>query len=326
MKVGLFSIVDTYSTAVRGSGANRYSSLVDLGVKADRAGLDSIWVGEHHFDPSAGCPAPAVLLAAVGARTESIRLGSLVCVLPFHRPIEIAEQYALLDQLTHGRLNFGVGSGYVPLELEAFGILGSQKRARFDSALGAILTAFAGGSVSCEGRDPVRLNVLPVQRPYPPVWVAVQRREAMDACARNGISIAALSYASFSNLETLDQSIASYRRNLPDGIPRSVAVVVPTYIGQDPGRALRAFGLHLQSRPALQSGYFQDGVKLPPHPIRAERIVESGLAMFGAEDSVFRQMDRFRRIGVDYLLGMVDFGGLTPEESERSLKGLGEYR
>jgi alkanesulfonate monooxygenase SsuD/methylene tetrahydromethanopterin reductase-like flavin-dependent oxidoreductase (luciferase family) len=325
VKVGVFTVVDTYHASHHPNGHNRHSSVIELGVRAEQVGLDSFWVGEHHFHPSGACPSPPVLLAAIGARTVRIRLGSLVCVLPFHRPIEVAEQYALLDQITQGRLNFGVGSGYVPLELEGFGVPGAEKRQRFDRALSEVLAAFSGEEVPGEGSMPVRLNVLPRQRPYPPVWVAVQRKLALAACAQKGLSVALLAYASFADRADLARSISEYRANLPPGQTRSVAVVVPAYVGPDRTRAVRAFRHHLRSRPALSSGYYQDSVHLPAQKIHSDRAINPELTMFGDRATVADQMQDFRRMGVDQLLGMVDFGGLSQQDAERSLAGLAGF-
>src|SRR5579871_5321892 len=106
VELSAFSVVDAYPEGV-GQGRDRYGELLALAETADRAGLSAFWVAEHHFHPGGLCPSPPVVLAAAGARTRRIRLGCLVCVLPFHAPVEVAETYGLLDELIGGRLNFG---------------------------------------------------------------------------------------------------------------------------------------------------------------------------------------------------------------------------
>ncbi len=142
----------------------------------------------------------------------------MVSVLPFHRPIDVAEEYAMLDQLLGGRLNLGVGSGYIPMEFEGFGVDPTTKRERFESGLDTILTAFRGGSVRAhEGAPPVRLNVLPVQQPHPPIWIAAQRREAIPFVARRGVSIALIPYATLSGLDELGAVVREFRENALSG-------------------------------------------------------------------------------------------------------------
>ena len=183
MKLSAFTVVDEYGSA---TGSRRLHEVVDLAEAADRAGLSALWIAEHHFLPSGVCPAPPVLLAACGARTQRLRLGSLVSVLPFHSPIELAEQFAVLDRLLDGRLNLGVGSGYIPTEFAGFGIDPASKRERFDAHFATLLAALRGEVVRAEGvgAAPVRINVRPVQPPDPPFWVAVQRRDAVAHVAR----------------------------------------------------------------------------------------------------------------------------------------------
>ncbi|MCS6927292.1 MAG: LLM class flavin-dependent oxidoreductase, partial [Candidatus Binatia bacterium] len=79
-------------------------------------GYESVWVAEHHFANYGLCPAPPVLLAAIAQRTQRVKIGPAVCVLPFHDPVKVAEEYAVLDVVSNGRLDFGVGRGYLAHE------------------------------------------------------------------------------------------------------------------------------------------------------------------------------------------------------------------
>ena len=125
MKLSAFSVVDEVP------GRDRYREILDLAEAAEEGGLSGLWVAEHHFNPAGVCPSPPVLLAACGARTRRLRLGALVSVLPFHRPVDVAEEYSLLDRITGGRVNLGLGSGYIPTEFEGFGIDPASRHERF---------------------------------------------------------------------------------------------------------------------------------------------------------------------------------------------------
>jgi alkanesulfonate monooxygenase SsuD/methylene tetrahydromethanopterin reductase-like flavin-dependent oxidoreductase (luciferase family) len=324
VRLSVFSVLDGFPPDVDFAGRNRYSELVSLGEAAERSGLACVWVAEHHFQPSGLCPSPPILLAALGARTRRIRLGSLVSVLPFHSPVEIAEQYALLDQLIGGRLNFGVGSGYIPAEFEGFGVDPSEKRTRFDRALDTILAGFRGEEVRTDapGAHPVRLNVLPRQQPTPPIWVAAQRREALPFIARMGFSLALIPYATVQDVPELAAEIREFRAALPEGHSATVSAAVHLYTGASPDRARSAFERYLKSRLATQSSFYQQKVRTDPHHASADALEENGWALFGGLNEVEERIDALADAGVDELLGIFDFGGLPLSDAIGSVRRL----
>lgn len=323
MKLSAFTVVDEYDEA---AASHRLAEVVALAEAAEEGGLSTLWVAEHHFHPGGVCPSPPVLLAACGARTRRLRLGSLVSVLPFHAPIELAEQYAMVDRLLEGRLNLGVGSGYLTAEFEGFGVDPTTKRERFDAGLDTLLTALAGGEVRSPGAGsvPVRLNVRPVQVPHPPIWIAVQRREAIPFVAHRGASIALIPYATVSDLQELAEEIREYRTHLPAGVHGEVAVGIHLYAGAYPGRARAALQRYLDSRLATQSTFYQEKVRHDPRQASAGAVEESGWAVFGSPPEVAQRLGAFEAAGVDEILGIFDFGGLSPTEVAASVLGLGQ--
>ncbi|MGI0129844.1 MAG: LLM class flavin-dependent oxidoreductase [Thermoplasmata archaeon] len=323
MKLSAFTVVDAYPAEPR-PDRDRYADVLGLADAADRGGLATFWVAEHHFQRGGVCPAPPVLLAACGQRTQRIRLGVMVSVLPFHRPIELAEQYAMVDRLSGGRLNLGVGSGYIPLELEGFGIDPATKRERFDRNLSTLLDALRGNEVRSDepGAAPVRLNLLPVQRPHPPIWIAVQRREAIPFVARRGASLALVPYATVASIAELGEEIREFRSGLPAGTSAEVAVALHLYVGPHPDRARAALQRYLDARLATQSVFYQEKVKRDPRHASATTIEESGFALFGTAAPVTRRLAEFAAVGVDEVLGIFDFGDLAPEEACGSVRAL----
>ncbi len=324
MKVGIFSVVDP-DPRDPARNERRFAEAVRLAEAADAAGLSSVWVAEHHFGAAGLLPSPAILLAAMGARTRRIRLGSLVTVLPFHEPVEVAEQFAVLDRLTDGRLNFGCGSGYLPNELAAFAIDPERKRERFDGALDTVLKAWAGEEVRV-GRPqaaPVRLNVLPVQRPHPPIWIAAQRREAIPFVARRGVSLALIPYATVGSIPELAQEIREFREAAPPPAHGEVAVAVHVYVGPRVGPAREALQAYLDGRLATSSTYYQRKVAADPRHARADDVEASGLAILGDASSAGESLRKLAAAGVDELLAMVDFGGIPPSDAEQTIHALG---
>ncbi len=324
MKVGIFSVVDP-DPRDPARNERRFAEAVRLAEAADAAGLSSVWVAEHHFGAAGLLPSPAILLAAMGARTRRIRLGSLVTVLPFHEPVEVAEQFAVLDRLTDGRLNFGCGSGYLPNELTAFAIDPERKRERFDGALDTVLKAWAGEEVRVDRPQaaPVRLNVLPVQRPHPPIWIAAQRREAIPFVARRGVSLALIPYATVGSIPELAQEIREFRDAAPPPAHGEVAVAVHVYVGPRVGPAREALQAYLDGRLATSSTYYQRKVAADPRHARADDVEASGLAILGDASSAGESLRKLAAAGVDELLAMVDFGGIPPSDAERTIHALG---
>jgi len=322
VRLSAFTVVDEHDS---GPSADRLLEVIGLAEAAEAAGLSTLWVAEHHFHSGGVVPSPPVLLAALGARTRRIRLGALVSVLPFHRPIELAEQYAMVDRLLEGRLNLGVGSGYIPLEFDGFGIDPGEKRERFDRALETLIAALEGKEVRSEGPRsvPVRINIRPVQRPHPPIWIAVQRREAIPFVAHRGASLALVPYATLEDRDELMAEVHDYRSSLPAGTRGEVAAALHLYAGPHPDRARHALQRYLDSRLATQSAFYQEKVRRDPSHANAATIEHSGWALFGSAKEVADGLSSFASTGVDEVLGIFDFGGLPADDARASVRALG---
>jgi len=164
-------------TAAEKATSTAYAEIVEQVIVADEVGFSGVWFAEHHFGAMRGrVPAPLLMALRVGVVTRRIRVGTAVLLVPLHNPVDLAEQIAMTDVLTGGRLDVGVGSGGDPLELEAFGISADERRARFQAAatvLRRLLEGHAEGideppfSVPAVGIEP-----LPLQKPSSMLWMA----------------------------------------------------------------------------------------------------------------------------------------------------------
>jgi alkanesulfonate monooxygenase SsuD/methylene tetrahydromethanopterin reductase-like flavin-dependent oxidoreductase (luciferase family) len=163
--------------------------LVEQAAHAEMLGYESFWLPESHFNTGA-IPDPLMLLAAVAAGTRTIRLATTSYLLPLRHPLQAAEQVAVLDQLSEGRVTLGIGRGYAPLMLKAFSVRPSEKRQRFERCLETMRLAWSGDPVPLTDdpdTDSVVLDPLPVQRPHPPLWVAAFGPKALAQAGRLGL-------------------------------------------------------------------------------------------------------------------------------------------
>ncbi len=167
---------------------------------AESVGYESFWLPENHFTERA-IPDPLMLLASVAAGTKTIRLATTSFLLPLRNPLLAAEQVAVLDRLSNGRVLLGVGRGYSTQVLQAFNITPGTKRRQFEWTLDLMIRAWLGKpvAVDSDGDAAVVIDPLPVQRPHPPIWIAAFGPKALAQAGRLGMPYLA------SPIETLDE-------------------------------------------------------------------------------------------------------------------------
>jgi luciferase family oxidoreductase group 1 len=159
----------------------------------DRTGYDAVWLAEHHFNSFSVCPSVHVMGTHVAARTERLRIGTAVTLAAFYHPLRIAEEIALLDVLSGGRVNWGAGRGFDPIEFRAFGVAQEESAGRFREAVDIVRAAWTEERLTYEGeffsfRD-VEVLPKPHQTPHPPMWVAASSELAIAWAAEAGHTI-----------------------------------------------------------------------------------------------------------------------------------------
>jgi probable F420-dependent oxidoreductase len=161
----------------------------------EELGFDGVWVSEHHFRDYGTVPSIFTMLGYLAARTEKLRLGTGVVVLPLHNPLHVAEQAAQLDLLSGGRVDLGLGRGYQSVEFEGFGMDLAEARDRFDEGLDLITGMWTRDPFQFEGRyyrtGEASLTPKPLQTPHPPIYVAAVSPETVERYARRGLPILA---------------------------------------------------------------------------------------------------------------------------------------
>lgn len=159
----------------------------------DQNGYDAVWLAEHHFSSFSICPSIHMMGIEVASRTKNLRIGTGVSLAPFYNPLRLAEEVALLDVLSGGRVNWGVGRGFAEGEFRAFGVDPRYSYPVFREHVQAVVGAWTNEQLTFEGEhfqcQGVEVLPKPAQKPHPPVWLASSSPESMTWAARNGFSI-----------------------------------------------------------------------------------------------------------------------------------------
>jgi alkanesulfonate monooxygenase SsuD/methylene tetrahydromethanopterin reductase-like flavin-dependent oxidoreductase (luciferase family) len=326
-----FGIFDSISLGDSAPGPVLASRL-DFAVAAEAAGISHYHVTEHHGTPLSVCPAPNLFLAALSQRTSTLRIGALVYVLPAYEPLRLAEEIAILDQLTHGRLDVGVGSGVSPYELAYFGIEAGQARARYAETLDVLTRALATGRMTHTGtllRDyDVELSVRPVQQPHPPLWYASSNTATAEWAGANDVNFvgrwnggafvpAAQGYWQAWESRTDDASTAHRPR---------LGVAANVYIGGTDGAAMERFRKANDVFARQLTKLWHDHGN---HQVDAlydtDRTIANGNSLVGSAETVRDLLiDRVRQVPVNYFEATLAFGDLTAAEARANLAAFAE--
>lgn len=319
MKYSLFSVVDHYPTDLfpghTRTVAGFYEQLLQQAELADGLGYDTFFVAEHHFDHYGAIPNPAVWMGAAAQRTKSIKLAPAVAVLPFHDPRHVAEDYAMVDQLSGGRLVMGVGSGYLKHEFDGFGADGAVKRFTFDESLEIIRRLWKGETVTFKSDhydlNNVAINVLPQQADVP-VYIASLRPEVAYHVGKAGNNIMTVPYATVDRFDEIKTMMDEFRRGVsenPQAEGKSL-VALHTWIADSDEtartEAKEAFDLYVATRKYAKSQTYDD-------------IIASGLSLFGSVDTVVDKVIKLRSMGVDHIMTLHNFGDIAPEKAQKSI-------
>lgn len=170
-----------------------YAATIEQAVLADELGFDHVWFTEHHFLEDGYLPAFQPLAGAIAARTKQIRISNDIALLPLYHPIRLAEELAVLDQISNGRMEFGIGMGYVPKEFDAFGVPLRNRVSMTDEAIEILRLAWGEGPFSFRGKrynlSNIDVHPKPVQPGGPPLWIAAMKEPGALRAARFGTNL-----------------------------------------------------------------------------------------------------------------------------------------
>ncbi|MBK1659979.1 LLM class flavin-dependent oxidoreductase [Paracraurococcus ruber] len=302
--------------------ATHYEARLRLLEFYDRAGFHRYHVSEHHATPLSTTPATGAWLGAVAQRTTRIRFGPLVYILPLRHPLQVAEEVCLLDQMSGGRFELGIGRGVSPHELGYHGVAADESPAMLEEGLALLLQALTQEEVSFEGRfwqcRRVPVVLRPRQRPHPPLWMPSATVEHAARAARLGA-------ATVCNgpVDRVAGIVARFRADWtrpaplpPIGLSRALVVAETREEAQAVAR--RAWRTHAISFLKLwrQHGTTPINARMSEDFAEAEA---AGLAFAGTaaevRDALRRQV---RQTGVNYLVARFAFGDQDEAEMLRS--------
>jgi len=188
MDFGIFNLTQQRHRSI--SSEEILETAIRQTVHAEKLGFARSWFVEHHFSNYSICASPLIMATYAAARTSRIRLGTAVLIAPLHAPARLLAEIAMVDTLSGGRLDVGLGSGYQRYEFERFGVELDENKERFHELLDMIETGMTSPNFSYQGKHfqqpPTAISVRPVQRPLPPIWIAGHDPVAHRRCARQG--------------------------------------------------------------------------------------------------------------------------------------------
>jgi alkanesulfonate monooxygenase SsuD/methylene tetrahydromethanopterin reductase-like flavin-dependent oxidoreductase (luciferase family) len=314
-------------------------------VWTEELGYDSIWLTEHHFIEYGLSVSPSVLAAAAAMRTRHVRIGLAAAILPFHDPVRLAEELAMVDILSGGRLDVGVGRGNRPVEFEGYRVPQIENRERFDESLEILLRAWTHERFSFEGRyftiPEIRVIPKPLQQPHPPVYVVCVSPDTIEATALRGMPM--LNSLLRGPIDPLAQQRDTYvkacrKAGRSDaeiagllsrwGVSRHIYVAPTDAQAQAEARdaemwyqeSLRRFLIpeHIDRvHPLLQPGFRTLAERFAP--LSWEQLLSETLAV-GSPDTVADRIAELRDLGVGEVLCWMNFGGLPQAHVRRSME------
>ena len=326
MQFGVFDHMDRGTREI----SQQYRDRLQLVAAYDRAGFYAYHLAEHHGTPLGVASAPSVFLAAVAQHTTRLRFGPLVYTMSIYHPLRLIEEICMLDQMSEGRLETGIGRGISPIEMGFYGV-GADAQDRYTEVLEVVLQGLTQGRLNHTGkyfsfRD-VPLELAPFQRPHPPLWYGVARPDTTAWAAARRINIVTNGPASAVRAIT-DQYRLEWS-NTPHanaplplmGMSRHV-VIAPTEA------AARAVAEPAYRRwfTSLLYLWRQHNMQIPlnfPEDFHAARAL--GLCLVGTVSTVRERMaEEIAESGVNYLLCRIAFGDLPLAQSLATVASLQE--
>ena len=311
---------------------------------AEELGFDSIWLPEHHFTVYGMLGDTLTMAAAIAQRTKKIKIGTAVVLLPLQHPVRVAEQAALVDCLSEGRLLLGVGRAYQPGEFAGFGNNPDVSREMFFEAMDILLKCFSGEKFSHQGEfwsvEDVLLYPRPVQQPFPPIYMAAVSPPSYKLAAEHGLSI--LRAPRFTSLNVVQEQWAEYGKHMAaagrDPMSMDQPMLMQTFVAETEKEAKDTAETHaiwyhelfqqvLPGAPGkkIHKGYeIYDVVRKNHAKVTYDDLAEWGSAFGTPEQVADRIVTYSKEAGVNHWMAEMKFGGMNHEDTKRSMRLFAE--
>jgi alkanesulfonate monooxygenase SsuD/methylene tetrahydromethanopterin reductase-like flavin-dependent oxidoreductase (luciferase family) len=334
-------------------GAANYAEHLDEMTYCEELGLDGVVFNEHHYSSYGTMPSPNLIAAALSQRTKRIKIGVLGNILPLRdHPVRVAEEYAMIDCLSNGRLIAGFVRG-IPAEYVWYGVNPEESRGRFQEAYDLIMTAWTNSVWSFEGEfyklKDCAIWPRPVQQPHPPIWIAARSAESIEWCVKRHLPCAQVYQTTGQIEDTFNYYRTKSKEDGWEAQPDDFILCRHIYIDDSNKKAQeiaepamryffsvynRGFNDAINQTAADQQkllakltsersfNYFREGnrSRIDFSTLGWDDLVKSGYMIAGDPDSVARQIqDQMKQIGADHFMGMFHIGNLAHEKVISSL-------
>ena len=315
-----------------GSTAALYESRLQLVEMAEEAGFYGYHMAEHHATPLAMAPSPALFFAALAQRTTRIRFSAMAFLLPMYHPLRLVEEMCMLDHLSNGRVEMGVGRGVSPYEVASFGVDPESAREIFAETLEIYRQAMTCDHLDHDGKHyrfrDVPMEIKPLQRPYPPLWYPSFTESGTTYAAEQGYNFMCIGPpAGVTQLAALYREVHAANRDKPGRLnghvetPR-VGVMRQIYLGEDDAEARAvAEAAYSDFYASITKLWHQHDDATYDDFFRWENCVAAETVLAGSVQTVGEQIRRvITDSGVDYFVGSFAWGSLSHEQSRQSLE------
>jgi alkanesulfonate monooxygenase SsuD/methylene tetrahydromethanopterin reductase-like flavin-dependent oxidoreductase (luciferase family) len=310
--------------------AQRIDEVVEQVDLMRQMGFDLFSVGQHHLAAPFQQPDSVALVARLAAAAGDMRVGITVFLLPLHNPVDIAEQVATLDAISHGRMIFGVGLGYRAEECQAYGITLQERVPRFLESLELIKLLWTSDEVSFDGRfysiPRVQSTIRTVQKPHPPIWMAANQAVAVKRCGALGHTWVMNPHVT---VDVLLQQLGVYREALAangHAMPAELPLLREAWIADSRERAWQEAAPYLARKYAVYTDWGQDRAvpadqtfDRPLEELARERFI------IGTPDDLVGAARRYAdELGVTTLILRVQWPGMPRQQVLDQIRLIGE--
>lgn len=296
-----FGVLQFFSWSRRVPLETVYERAFDRIAIMDEGGYDAVWLAEHHFNTYSVCPSVTVMGSQVAARTKRMRIGMAVTLAAFYQPLRLAEELAMVDMLSGGRLNWGAGRGFDPREFRAFDVPVEESSERFRECVEIVQAAWRNDRLNFHGKywqfEDVEVLPKPLQQPSPPVWLAATSPDSIARAASDGYTILMDPHASHVEI---GEKRRTYFRLLEEHGHSTANRTIPT------ARLISIADTDAEAKGVARAGAqwtvasYAKGMQREGDPV--ERYVND-VVIHGSPSRVIDEIRRLRdEIGMDYLL------------------------